>query len=82
MKFGFIFVREMAWNKCRDCRLSLAFDSRWTCNGKNSSEFMRTVAMMHMSSSWMFEEEGLSRGLTGCSSGVKERRMRSGGKKW
>jgi hypothetical protein len=46
------------------------FDSQWTCNSKNSPEFERAVAVMHMSSLWMLgEEEELFGDLTGCSSG-------------
>jgi hypothetical protein len=52
-----------------DCRLRLTFDSRWTCDGKTSSEFECSVAMMHGSSPWMLgEEEGLSEDLPGHSS--------------
>jgi hypothetical protein len=62
----------------------LVFDSRWTCDGKNSSEFKRAVAVMHKSSPWMLgEEEGLSEDLTGRSSGQRSdgcgRTVRSGG---
>jgi hypothetical protein len=46
------------------------FGSRSTSDGKNSSEFERALAVMHESSPWMLgEEEGLSRDLTGRSSG-------------
>jgi hypothetical protein len=46
------------------------FDSRWTYDSKNSSEFERAVAVMHRSSPGILgEEEGLSGDLTGHSSG-------------
>jgi hypothetical protein len=34
-----------------------AFDSWWTCDDKNLSEFEHMVAMMHGRSSWMLREE-------------------------
>jgi hypothetical protein len=43
----------------------LMFDSQWTCDGKNSPEFKRAVAVMHGRPPWMLgEEEGLSGDLT------------------
>jgi hypothetical protein len=46
------------------------FNSRWTCDGKNSSEFERAVVMMHESSLWMIgEEEGPSGDIIDRSSG-------------
>jgi hypothetical protein len=47
------------------------FDLRWTCDGKNSSEFKRAVVVMHGSSPWILgEKEGLSGDLNGHSSGA------------
>jgi hypothetical protein len=46
---------------CRDYRLGLAFGSRWTCDGKNSLEFERVIAVMHESSPWMFGRKGALR---------------------
>jgi hypothetical protein len=46
------------------------FNSRWTCDGKNSLEFERAVVMMHESSLWMIgEEEGPSGDIIDHSSG-------------
>jgi hypothetical protein len=59
----------MAWTGCKDGRLWLSFDSQWTCDGKNSSEFEHAVDVMHGSSPWMLgEENGFSGDLTGRSS--------------
>jgi hypothetical protein len=46
------------------------FGSRWTCDGKNSSEFERAAAMMHGSSPWILgEEDGLSAALSAVARG-------------
>jgi hypothetical protein len=62
----------------------LSFDSRWIYDGKNSSEFERTVAVIYGSSLWIMleEEEGLFGDLNDRSSEAAERRMRSGGEEW
>jgi hypothetical protein len=46
------------------------FDSRWTCDGKNSPKFEHVVSVMHGSSMWVLgEEDGLFEDLIGRSSG-------------
>jgi hypothetical protein len=37
----------MVWTEYRYCRMRLTFDSRWTCDGKNSPEFEHTATVMH-----------------------------------
>jgi hypothetical protein len=50
------------------------FSSQLTCNDKNSPEFERTLAVMHISSSWMLgEEKGLFRASPTIARGGRER---------